>query len=95
MASKEALYNLVQCCFNDCDSDEVLNYEDIILKDLEVLEIINTHLLDIGKFYEDFIEEKFDYSVYLDDALYYEKLDENEEPITQQKFNKIKEWLEK
>jgi len=44
MTSKEALYNLVQCCFNDCDSDEVLNYEDIILKDLEVLDILKKYL---------------------------------------------------
>ena len=40
MTGLEALDNLVQSCFNPCDSDEVLNDKAIVEKSLKALEII-------------------------------------------------------
>ena len=36
----EALDNLVQSCFNPCDSDEVLNDKAIVEKELKALDLI-------------------------------------------------------
>ena len=43
----EALDNLVQSCFNPCDSDEVLNDKAIVEKELKALEIIREKNVDI------------------------------------------------
>lgn len=44
MTGLEALDNLVQSCFNPCDSDEVLNDKAIVEKSLKALEIIKEHI---------------------------------------------------
>jgi len=43
----EALNNLVQSCFNSCDSDEVLSDKTIVEKSLKALEIIKEKCVDV------------------------------------------------
>lgn len=44
MTGQEALDNLVQSCFNPCDSDEVLNDKAIVEKSLKALEILKRNM---------------------------------------------------
>lgn len=85
----EALDNLVQSCFNPCDSDEVLNNKAIVEKELRALKIIKEKRIDIESFYTTFIENSYNYSFYEISYGTYGKY-----KLTQEEFNLLKEVLE-
>lgn len=85
----EALDNLVQSCFNPCDSDEVLNDKAIVEKELEAFEIIKEKRIDIESFYITFIENAYNYNFYEISYGTYGKY-----KLTQEEFNLLKEVLE-
>lgn len=85
----KALDNLVQSCFNPCDSDEVLNDKAIVEKELRALKIIKEKRIDIESFYTTFIENSYNYNFYEISYGTYGKY-----KLTQEEFNLLKEVLE-
>ena len=92
----EALNNLVQSCFNPCDSDEVLNDKAIVEKSLKALEIIKGHIKfedrGIEKYTDDFKNLVTKFLIRLESkdtgATFHIHLD------TEEEFNLLKEVLE-
>ena len=85
----EALNNLVQSCFNPCDSDEVLNDKAIVEKELKALEIIKEKKVDMWHLV-DLLEQT--YEMYL--AFCKSEKYEEDYIFTEEEFNLLKEVLE-
>lgn len=82
MTGLEALDNLVQSCFNPCDSDEVLNDKAIVEKELKALEIIKKKTVDIW-----LIQNK-------KTLKQYNSMVDESRQLTEEEFDLLKEVLE-